>query len=240
RRLIERLLLASEIEVGLVAGHPPSDLVVAEPYGKYKMVAIAPKNHPLAKKSAVTASELAGMPLVIRGDPSRKSTTENLLTGGLVQGLKLNIAIRCESPEAVKIAVREGMGIGILYEDAVKAEIKKGRFKILKLSDLNLEGESWIVYRRDKPLSPLAREFVRLLWERRHKDRRTSATVRYRKKKNVAHGRSKAYGLPRSSEPRLPKPTAGHLPRGWSSSNGGTDHEFRIVKFLPVTSSRRQ
>jgi DNA-binding transcriptional LysR family regulator len=189
RRQIEQMLIASEIEVALVAGHPPSDRVIAEPFRRYKMTAIITKNHPLAKKSSVSALELAGMPLVIRGSPNRKSTTEDLLMGGPLHGVELNIALRCESPDAIKAAVRAGIGIGILYEDAVKAEINKGEFKIVKLSDLNLEGESWIVYRRDEGLMPAAVEFLRLLRAWRDKDHKSRTTaVSLRGRKNIYSG----------------------------------------------------
>jgi len=172
RRTVEHLLLASEIEVAVVAGNLRSDRLVTEPYGRYRLVAIVAKNHPLAKRKKISTVELAGMPLVIGGGLSQKSTAENLLTRARAQGLKLNVAMRCDSPEAIKIAVRERLGVGILYEDAVKTETKKGEFNIIELSDMRLEGESWIVYRKDEALSSVAADFLRLLRNWRDKDHR--------------------------------------------------------------------
>jgi DNA-binding transcriptional LysR family regulator len=199
RRTVERLLLSSEIELAVMAGNPRSDLLIAEPYGRYRLVAIVTKNHPLAKKKKVSTRDLAGVPLVIRGGSSQKSTSENLLTGAPMRGLTLNIAMRCESPEAIKIAVKEGIGVGILYEDAVKAEIKKGEYKILKLSDLRLEGESWIVYRRDKTLSTVAVDFLRLLRDWRKRDQRGVLTGALLKDKKNFYGGS-LFGHPHSDK----------------------------------------
>lgn len=55
------------------------------------------------------------------------------------------------------------MGIGMLYEDAVKAEAQTGEFKILKVEGLELEGESFIFYSKKRLLSAAAREFLELL-----------------------------------------------------------------------------
>ena len=200
RRFVERLILASEIELAVIAGNPSSDRLIAEPYGRYKLVAIVAKNHPLAKKKKVSLRQLAGMPLVIRGGLTQKSTAEILLSGSQMQRAKLNIAMRCESPEAVKTAVREGMGIGILSEDTVKPEIKKGEFKIVKLSDLRLEGESWIVYRRDKSLSPVAADFLRLLRARRNQERRGVPAGSAVKPNKLSYARFSLLGLSRTDE----------------------------------------
>ena len=172
RRTVEHLLLASEIEVAVVAGNLRSDRLVTEPYGRYRLVAIVTKNHPLAKRRKISTLELAGLPLVMGGGVNQKSAAENFLSRAQSHGLKLNVAMRCESPEAIKIAVREGLGIGLLYADAVKSESKKREFAIIELSDLTIEGETWIVYRRDEALSKAAAAFLRLLRDWRDKDHR--------------------------------------------------------------------
>ena len=200
RQFVESLLLASEIEIALVTGYPRSPQLIAEPYRRVRFVAVVAKNHPLARKRKMTLQELAKTPLVIRGGRNLRSTTESLLREIQKQGLRVNIVMRCEAPEAVKTAVAKRIGMGILSEDTVKAEIKKGDFKIVKLSDLKLEGESWIVYHRDKPLSPVALQFLRLLREWRDKDRRTSLATRYGKKNKASFARPALWRLPHSDE----------------------------------------
>jgi DNA-binding transcriptional LysR family regulator len=107
--------------------------------------------------------------------------------------------MRCESPEAIKIAVREEIGIGILYENAVKSEIKKGEFKVIKLSDLKLEGESWIIYRRDKALSSMAVDFLRLLRDWRDRGQRRVPARPLLDGEKVFYGGS-LFGHPHSDE----------------------------------------
>jgi len=73
------------------------------------------------------------------------------------------VAVRCESPDAVKTAVREKVGMGILYQDAVRHDLAKGEFISVRLSGLKLEGESFVIWHRDKPLSSTALGFLALL-----------------------------------------------------------------------------
>ena len=77
--------------------------------------------------------------------------------------------MRCESPDAVKMAVKKKMGVGILFKNVVEADVRRGDFKIIKIPGLNLIGESYIIYPKDRPLSPNAQEFLALLRQSRRK-----------------------------------------------------------------------
>lgn len=46
------------------------------------------------------------------------------------KGLKPKVALRCDSPEAVKAAVKRKMGMGILFKETIQPEVRKGEFKI--------------------------------------------------------------------------------------------------------------
>lgn len=85
------------------------------------------------------------------------------------QGVQVRIALRCESPGAVKAAVRKKMGLGLLFEELVKHDAERGDFKILKIKGLNLFGQSCIVYHRKKLLSSHAQDFLALLRQRSRK-----------------------------------------------------------------------
>jgi len=66
--------------------------------------------------------------------------------------------------------VREKVGMGILYQDAVRREFGNGEFISVKVHGLKLEAESFIIWHRDKPLSSAALAFLRLLrwWRTKH------------------------------------------------------------------------
>ena len=78
-------------------------------------------------------------------------------------GVKLNVLMRCEWPDAVKAAVRDGEAVGILYRNNVERGVSAGQFKIVDVIGVNLSVISYILYSRQKTLSQTAQEFLRLL-----------------------------------------------------------------------------
>lgn len=88
-------------------------------------------------------------------------TAEQLIREMKTQGLTPNIVLRCETPQAVKAAVASKMGMGILFRETIEPEVRRGQFKLVKLPLGHLSGESFIVYRNDRPLSPRLRSFAR-------------------------------------------------------------------------------
>lgn len=71
--------------------------------------------------------------------------------------------MRCDSPEAIKTAVRNGAGVGILYYDAIREEIRRNEFVVVKLAGIDLKSTTYILYHETKPLSASAEQFLALL-----------------------------------------------------------------------------
>ena len=173
---MEQLVLKSEVEVALINNFSHSPRITVEPYSRERIVLFATAKNPLAKKRHLTVHDLLGVSLVIRKAKGDAGSIEQLLTQ-YEPKLKARIIMRCESPEAVKTAVRENMGIGALYHSSVKLELQSGDFKILKLSGVKLEGQSYIIYRRDRRLSVSAQAFLALL--RQSRDKTPNANKRF-------------------------------------------------------------
>ena len=155
---IEEMVLNSCADIALVTQRPNSAHLIAERYGHGKGVAFAAPDFRLPKKGDLTLRELPLLPLVIR-NVLRDGRAREMLKCCERLGVKLNIAMRCESPDAVKTAVKAGIGVGILFEDFVKSDIRKGMFKLVKIHGVDLTTSSFIIYRKDLPLSPAARRF---------------------------------------------------------------------------------
>jgi DNA-binding transcriptional LysR family regulator len=157
-------VLHGELELGLVAKTPEADGLHVEPYGRHPLVVFVHADHPYGRKDKLTAAELARAPLVLRGAHRLRSTAEILLKE---RGYEPNVVLQCDSPESVRIAVRNKTGVGILFRDAVKNAIERGEFKLLRTPGLVIEAKSFIVYHKERPLSSLANAFLALLRERR-------------------------------------------------------------------------
>jgi LysR family transcriptional regulator, low CO2-responsive transcriptional regulator len=158
--MMEKRILNAELEIALI-NHPSySDQIAYEPYKEMEIVAFAlAKSSLIAKK--ITLKELFQIPLVVR----QRST---ILRELLRQGYKPNIAVQCDVSEAVEAAVQRELGVGILYRQTVEPVLKNRNLKILRVPDLEkIRTKSFIIYNKCKPLSGIARDFLRALHESR-------------------------------------------------------------------------
>ena len=163
---IERLLAESDgIEVAVVTNLSQmevSDRLHVEPCRAEEIVFFVSTNHALGRRNRLTLAELAQLPLIVK--QTSQSKTLELLKQIEQQGFELNVFMECESAEAVKLAVMKSLGVGVLYRDHLKMEVSRGDLKILSITDLKkIEIESFVVYKKDQPLSPNAQEFLGLL-----------------------------------------------------------------------------
>ncbi len=157
-------VLRGDIELGVVSKPPRSKHLEVQPYSTHTLVAFVSKKHPYARKGELTPAELARAPLVVRGGPRLQSSPEIALRQ---RGYKANVVSRCDTPEAVRIAVRNESGVGILFYDAVKNAIKRGEFKLLRTPGLVIEAKSFVVYHKERPLSVNAKDFLTLLKQKK-------------------------------------------------------------------------
>jgi DNA-binding transcriptional LysR family regulator len=158
---VEKRLIESELEVALITNPSHRAEIVYEPYEEMELVAFCLPSNPIARKK-LTLKELVEYPLVLR----RGGRTDRMFTN-LAQ--KVNVALRCELSSTVKAAVRMGMGVGILYRNAVASRVVKSNLRIINIPELkNLGIKSFIAYDKRKPLTPMAQEFFQMLLEKRN------------------------------------------------------------------------
>jgi len=160
---LSQMVIDGELEMAVVKAAQASPLLKTEVYRREQLVIFALPTHPLTRKSMITANELVKYPLVIRHPGNTAGTTEQLLRALRNRGLKLQVALRCQTPAAVMEAVRKKIGLGVLYRSAVEADLRRGDFSIVRCRDIRIEGYSFIIYRSDRAFSPWASAFFELL-----------------------------------------------------------------------------
>jgi DNA-binding transcriptional LysR family regulator len=163
--ILEPMILKGHLEIALASVAPRSPELMAEFCLPLKLVAFAAKGYPIAQEKHLTLADLEQIPLIIRNDVTKRGTTEALLLKLRSLGFHPNIVMRCESPEAIKTAVSKKLGVGILYEDVLKDTKARGLFKQLRVSGLPIEGKAYILFYKERPLSPSAEAFLKLLRE---------------------------------------------------------------------------
>lgn len=168
---IERLLTESDgVEIGVVTNlsqMADSARLHIEPCRAEEIVFFVSTRHALVRRRRVALAELAHLPLIVK--QRSQSKTLELLKQIEQQGFELNVFMECESAEAVKLAVMKNLGVGVLYRDHLRAEVRRGDLKILSIPDLRPTAiESFIIYNKSQPLSPNAQEFLGLLRKSKH------------------------------------------------------------------------
>ena len=156
---IETRLLNSEAEIALITNPSHRAELMYESYEEMELVAFCLPTNPLARRK-LTLKELAECPLVLRGGGRLEKVLTNL-------GYRMNVVLRCEASTTVKAAVRMGMGVGILYRNAIASRVAKGNLKVINVPELKEMGiKSFVVYDKRKPLAPMAQEFLQILREK--------------------------------------------------------------------------
>jgi DNA-binding transcriptional LysR family regulator len=139
-----------------VMGRPPEDVEVESVrIGDHPQVIIAPPDHPLAKRHAISPQELAGETVLMREAGSgTRLMAERFLAA---HGVKPRIGMEIGSNETIKQAVMAGLGIAFISAHTIAAEIDDGRLVVLDVVGLP-EIRQWFVVRlAAKRLMPAGR-----------------------------------------------------------------------------------
>jgi DNA-binding transcriptional LysR family regulator len=153
---MEEGVASSEVDIALITHATFSPHCTYEAYRELEVVAFVRADNPLAAKS-MSLAELTQNPLVVRrGSAILQEFTRS--------GYKLNLALQCDATEAVKIAIRSGLGVGLLFRPRIEPELLMDEFRMIDVPELkNMNTKSFVVYDRRRSLSPIARDFVQAL-----------------------------------------------------------------------------
>jgi DNA-binding transcriptional LysR family regulator len=158
---VEEWLRKSEVEIAVIQSPTGSSDFILEHFVSDNFTFFAHPAHPLARKKKLDARDLDGAPVILRDGIA---ATPKALKQLERSGTALNIVLRCETPDAVKAAVRTKMGIGLLFHNIVEEDFKRKELKRLTFARLpKLAGDSYIVYCKNKPLSHAAVDFLHVL-----------------------------------------------------------------------------
>lgn len=178
-RELEKLVLNSEVEIAVIINPAHSPSLIYEPFGQQTFVIFASKRFHLAKRQELTLAELARAPLVIRKGNKSGTTVEKILEVVKKRGFKLNIVMYCESIEGVRATVKAGVGLGILCQEHVEPHIKGDGLKVIEIPQLKMDINRFLIYHKERPLSPNAQYFLTLLrqWSLETRQAKVSSQV---------------------------------------------------------------
>ncbi|MDP2627956.1 MAG: selenium metabolism-associated LysR family transcriptional regulator [Candidatus Rokubacteria bacterium] len=153
-------VVEGKAEFGVVGARLPHRAVEYRELMPDEEVVVVPAGHAWYGRTQVTLEELRAEPLLIR---ERGSGTRAALEAALAAAdLRLDafrIVGEMGSPQAIKQAVKAGVGISVLSRRAVEEECRHGLLWDLRVKDLNVTRAFHVVTHKDRSRSPLAEAF---------------------------------------------------------------------------------
>lgn len=154
-------LEAGEIDLALVEWWEARPGLIARAWRREPLIVIVGPDHPWSTWKSVTPGDLVGRPL-LGGEPG--SGTGRLLREALgAAGANLGIHHQLGSTEAVKRAVRAGIGISIVMASSVTDEVRAELLVALPLKGIDLCKTLYAAHRYPLPGTTLADGFIAAL-----------------------------------------------------------------------------
>jgi DNA-binding transcriptional LysR family regulator len=149
------------VEIGMVGARPDSRVLVARELLADRLVIIVPPDHPWSSRQSVTLADVRTEPLVLRerGSGTRQALERALAEAGTDLSA-LRVAGEMGSAQAVKQAVRAGLGVSLVSRLAVEDECRARLLVCLAVRDLGVSRSFHLVTHRDRSRSPLAQAFL--------------------------------------------------------------------------------
>jgi len=155
-RLIQ-MLVANSVDAVLMGQPPESVEVEAEAFMQNPLVVVAPANHPLRDARQIPLERLAQEIFVMRepGSGTRLAMERFFLE----HQLSIRQGMQMTRNEAIKQAVRAGLGLGVVSAHTIELELETGRLVTLDVEHFPIERQWYLVYRKRKRMSPPSNAF---------------------------------------------------------------------------------
>ncbi len=157
---IEEMILNSKLDVAIVEGVIASKDLMTIPIYNDKLIVVAGKKHKFYNKGEISIVELIGEDFISReeGSGSRKIFDEILRRNNI----KVNNKWISTDTEAIKNAVIDGKGLGILSTMIVDKELENKSLNKIALKEVEMFRQIYLVYHKNKYMSEQMIEFLKL------------------------------------------------------------------------------
>ena len=156
---VEQLVEEGSLDLALVEGSV-SRALAAEAVFSDRLSAVCSAGMKI--KNTLSPAELVSLPLLLR---RRGSASRDLLDERLsALGLKAQPKLSSSSNSVLLAAAREGLGVAVLPEALVAADLSAGRLKEVRIQGLELSRRWFAVRRQDKKFTPVQQQAFELLF----------------------------------------------------------------------------
>lgn len=156
---VEQLVEEGSLDFALVEGSV-SRALATEAVFSDRLMAVCSAGMKI--KNTLSPAELVSLPLLLR---RRGSASRDLLDERLsALGLKAQPKLSSSSNSVLLAAAREGLGVAVLPEALVSADLSAGRLKEVWIQGLELSRRWFAVRRQDKKFTPVQQQAFELLF----------------------------------------------------------------------------
>lgn len=161
---IASAVLDGDLCLGVVGAKTADPRLETHVFLKDELVVAAPSDHPWSNKKSITIDDLRTEPFIIReeGSGTRRIMEQRLQQAGMTPH-ELNIVAVMGSSDAVRQAVRAGLGVSILSIRAIRDDIEAGRIAALRIKGVQIERNFYIILLKGRSRSRLCSEFLDFL-----------------------------------------------------------------------------
>jgi DNA-binding transcriptional LysR family regulator len=155
-----------DVDIGFVGSREETKRIAYKQFLEDSIIFIAPLDFP----ELIDIHDIARYPLLVRepGSGTRKCFETALLKRHL-KPEDLHVVGELGDTEAIKAAVREGMGISYISNRAVREELSRGLLKVLSVKGFpGVKRSFYIITKKGKSTSPQTEALLRIINEWRH------------------------------------------------------------------------
>ncbi|MDD3369005.1 MAG: LysR family transcriptional regulator [Lachnospiraceae bacterium] len=154
---IERMLLDTEIDCGIVEGVIESKDLICKTLCEDDLIIIASPDHPLARQDAVSVSDLAGQDFIAREAGSNdRNQFEQLLQHA---GIPVNRKWVSTNTQAIIMGVAHNNGLAIMSRLLSADGLRSGIIRELPMPDTHISRSFKLVYHKNKYISDKLQSF---------------------------------------------------------------------------------
>lgn len=147
-RNIESKLLKSELDIALVEGEVKSTDIIAIPCVEDELVLVFSPEHRFSKLQEISVDELIGENFIVReeGSGTRELFEQSM---SMVKG-RITIGWECNTPEVMKKAVINNLGVSVMSLRLVKEELESGLLCARTVEGCDWKRQFSLAYHKDK------------------------------------------------------------------------------------------
>lgn len=154
-RTITEKIFDYQGDVGVVLNHADHPDLFGTPFRTQRLVVFVSIQHPFAQRATLRLCDLQGQRFVIREEGW---TTRRVFENELKErGIEVQVALEMGSREAVREAVAQGLGLGVVAETAY---VPDPRLTRLNISDTSMATRVHFICRQERRHAPLISTFL--------------------------------------------------------------------------------